>query len=121
MDELGVTFSFGPLDALESLSKIYSAKQLSGIEVQRISAEMEKFYHLLKVQTYENKISRHDMLQELKKLDAEMSQWRDKCIQNPEEKSYKEIYLKCIDSKSLLISKIGDIRIGKDWGRNNEV
>lgn len=29
MDEIGIVASFNPLDALESISKIYSASQLS--------------------------------------------------------------------------------------------
>ena len=43
MDEIGIVTSFNPLDALESISKIYNTRQLSKVEILKIQAQAKSF------------------------------------------------------------------------------
>lgn len=121
MDELGVTLSFGPLDALESLSRIYSAKQLSRVEELRISADMERHYHMLEVQIEENKLCRKEIKEKMKAIENLLSIWTILCIQNPESEIYQKNYAMALNAYNSAICAIGEVRVGRDWGRINEI
>lgn len=121
MDELGVTLSFGPLDVLESISRIYSAKQLSRVEEQRISADMERLYYMLEVQIEENKLCREEIKEGMKVIEDHLSIWTDRCIQNPESEIYQKNYAMTLNAYNSAIRAIGDVRVGRDWGRINEI
>ena len=62
MDEIGIVTSFNPLDALESISKIYNTRQLSKVEILKIQAQAKSFNRWLLEQRNENKEIRTDIL-----------------------------------------------------------
>ena len=110
MDEVGIVSSFNLLDALESISKIYNARQLSKIEILKIQAQTESFNKWLLEQRNENKELRADIIKDIESYRKHIERIMDMIIQNPETtilyKDYFESLLKVNNELALRMSEI---------------
>lgn len=112
MDEIGIVTSFNPLDALESISKIYNARQLSKVEILKIQAQTKSFNKWLLEQRIENKETRAALITNTESYRKEIERFIDIIIQNPETTSlYKDFVQFLINANNELALRISEIRI----------
>lgn len=110
MEELEIISSFNPLDALESISKIYNTKQLSKVEVLKIQAQSRNFDRWISEQRNENKEKRNDIIKIIEDYRKHIERIMEMIIQNPDSadvfKDYFEILIKTNNDLALKISEI---------------
>lgn len=112
MDEIGIVASFNPLDALESISKIYSASQLSKVEILRIQTQARCFNQWLLEQKIENKERRARLIADIEYYRKQIERIIDIILQNPEEASiYKEYFEPLLKANNELALRASEIRI----------
>lgn len=112
MDELGIVSSFNPLDALESLSKIYNTKQLSRVGILEIQAQTQSFNKWLLEQRNENKELRAQYIPLLESYRIHIERIMDMILQNPETTFfYKDFFESLLIANNHLVSTISEIRI----------
>lgn len=96
MDEIGIVTSFNPLDALESISKIYNTKQLSRVEILKIQAQTESFRMWISEQRSENKEKREEMIKCIESYRNNIERIIDMILQEPEKTSLYKDYLELL-------------------------
>jgi len=110
MDEIGIVTSFNPLDALESISKIYNTRQLSKVEILKIQAQAKNFNNWLLEQRKENKEVRADIITSLESYRKQIERIIDMILHNPETsllyKDFFEPLLKANNELALRLSEI---------------
>ncbi len=110
MDEIGIVTTFNPVDALESISKIYSTKQLSRVEILKIQAQTESFSMWISEQRSENKETREDMIKSIESYRNNIERIIDMILQEPEKtslyKDYLELLLKSNNELTIQMSKV---------------
>ncbi len=112
MDEIGIVTSFNPLDALESISKIYNARQLSKVEILKIQAQTKSFNKWLLEQRNENKERRADILTYTESYRKQIERIIDMILQNPETTSlYKDFFESLLKANNELALRMSEIRI----------
>lgn len=112
MNELEIVSSFNPLDALESISKIYHSKQLAKVEILKIQAQTQSFNKWLLDQRKENKERRDDLIALTENYRDWIERLIDKMLQDPETASkYQYIVVAMIRANNDLATQIGQLRI----------
>lgn len=112
MDEIGVITSFNPLDALESISKIYNTRQLSKVEILKIQAQANNFNNWLLVQRNENKEVRADIITSIESYRKQIERIIDMILQNPETSIlYKDFFEPLLKANNELALRVSEIRI----------
>ncbi len=112
MDEFGIVTSFNPLDALESISKIYNARQLSRIEVQKIQAQTQCYNKWLMQQINENKKVRAQLIVDIENYRRQIERIMDIIIQNPETAIiFKDFFDSLLKANNELAVRMSEIRI----------
>lgn len=112
MEELGIISSFNPLDALESLSKIYNARQLSKVEILKIQAQTQSFNKWILEQRNENKEVRAELIITIESYRKHLERIIDVILQNPEmTSSYKDFFEILLKSNNELALRISETRI----------
>ena len=112
MDEIGVITSFNPLDALESISKIYNTRQLSKVEILKIQAQANNFNNWLLVQRNENKEVRADIITSIESYRKQIERIIDIILQNPETSIlYKDFFEPLLKANNELALRVSEIRI----------
>lgn len=114
MDEIGIVTSFNPLDALESISKIYNTKQLSKVEILKIQAQTESFGMWISEQRSENKETREKIIKYIESYRNNIERIIDMILQEPEKTSLYKDYLELLlKSNNELTIHMSEIRIKK--------
>lgn len=112
MEELEIISSFNPLVALQSISQIYSVKQLSKVELLRIQTDTQKFNRWLSEQRHENEVVREDMLEKAENYRKYLDRIIDMILQNPDTTAlYHDYFGELLRANNDLLVKISDIRI----------
>lgn len=112
MDEIGIVSAFNPLDALESISKIYSTKQLSKVEILKIQAEAKSFNQWILEQREENKEVREDIIRYIESYRIQIERIIDIILLNPEMASlYKDFFESLLKANNELALRVSEIRI----------
>lgn len=112
MDEIGIITSFNPLDALESISKIYNTRQLSKVEILKIQAQANNFNNWLLVQRNENKEVRADIITSIESYRKQIERIIDIILQNPETSIlYKDFFEPLLKANNELALRVSEIRI----------
>ena len=112
MEELGIISSFNPLDALESISQIYSAKQLSKVEIKKIQEQTQNFNKWLYVQRNESKEIRYEHLSNAKELRQRINRMIDAILDKPElAMTYNDILNNLLKANNELAQIISNTRI----------
>ncbi len=112
MDEIGIVTSFNPLDALESISKIYNTRQLSKVEILKIQAQAKSFNRWLLEQRNENKEIRTDILVSIESYRRQIERIIDMILQTPETSSlYKDFFESLLKANNELALRMSEIRI----------
>lgn len=114
MEEIGIVTSFNPLDALESISKIYNTKQLSKVEILKIQAQTKSFNNWLLEQRNENKDVRADIITYIESYRKQIERIIDMVLQNPETTIlYKDFFESMLKANNELALRMSGIRINK--------
>lgn len=114
MEEIGIVTSFNPLDALESISKIYNTKQLSKVEILKIQAQTKSFNNWLLEQRNENKDVRADIITYIESYRRQIERIIDMVLQNPETTIlYKDFFESMLKANNELALRMSEIRINK--------
>lgn len=114
MGELEIISSFNPLDALESISKIYSSKQLSKSEIIKIQTQAKAFNKWISEQRYENKEARTDIEKHMESYRVQICRIIDTILEAPELVSvYKDIIDLLLQANNTLALRISEMRIKK--------
>lgn len=112
MDEIGIVTSFNPLDALESISKIYNTRQLSKVEILKIQAQAKNFNNWLLEQRKENKEVRADIITSLESYRKQIERIIDMILHNPETSLlYKDFFEPLLKANNELALRLSEIRI----------
>ncbi len=112
MDEIGIVSSFNPLDALESISKIYNAKQLSKVEILKIQAQTKSFNKWLLEQRNENKEVRENIIVYIESYRKQIEHIIDMILENPETTIlYKDFFESLLKANNELALRMSEIRI----------
>lgn len=112
MDEIEIITSFNPLDALENISKIYNAKQLSKVEILRIQAQTKSFNNWLLEQKNENREVRADIITLIESYRKRIEGIIDMILQNPEmANSFKDYFEPLLKANNELALHMSEIRI----------
>ena len=112
MNEIEIVTSFNPLDALESISKIYSTFQLSKVEILKIQAQTKSFNKWLLEQRSENKEVRADIITYIEGYRKQIERIIDMILQNPETTSlYKDFFESLLKANNELTLRMSEIRI----------
>lgn len=112
MDEIGIVTSFNPLDALESISKIYNTRQLSKVEILKIQAQAKNFNNWLLEQRNENKEVRADIITSIESYRKQIERIIDMILQNPETSIlYKDFFEPLLKANNELALRMSEIRI----------
>ena len=112
MDEINVLTSFNPLDALESISKIYNSKQLAKVELLKLQAQIVSFDQWLSKQMKENRERRSDLLIYTESYRKQIERIIDKIIEDPEiTVLYKAIFEGLLKANNELALRISEIKI----------
>lgn len=114
MGELEIISSFNPLDALESISKIYSSRQLSKSEIIKIQTQAKAFNKWISEQRYENRETRNDIKKEMETHRVQICRIIDKILEDPELVSvYKDVIDSLLQANDALALRISEMRIKK--------
>lgn len=112
MEELDIISSFNPLDALESISQIYSAKQLSKVELEKIRVQAQCFNKWILEQRKDNVERRKHLISQAEEQRKYVACLMDKILENPELAiTCKDIFSDLLKSNNELAKTISDIRI----------
>ncbi len=112
MDEIEIISSFNPLDALESISKIYNTKQLSKVEILRIQTQAQNFNKWILEQRNENKEIRRDIITTIEGYRKCLDYIITMILQNPETTNlYKDYFKNLLDANNELSLRMSEIRI----------
>lgn len=112
MEEIGIVSSFNPLDALESISNIYNARQLAKVEILKIQAQSKNFNKWILEQRYENKEVRAEIITTIESYRKHLERIIDMILQDPETtSSYKDFFEALLKANNELALRISEIRI----------
>lgn len=112
MDEIGMVASFNPLDALESISKIYNVRQLAKVEILKIQDQTKNFNKWLLEQRMENKEVRADIIIYIESYRKQIERIIDMVLQNPEIAGlYKDFFESLLKANNELALRMSEIRI----------
>ncbi len=112
LEEIDIVSTFNPLDALESISKMYKTKQLSKVDILKIQTQAKCFNKWITEQKDENKETRKQILESAEDYRKGLRQIIDRVLQNPEMvNQYKTYFEELLKANNELILKISEIRI----------
>ena len=112
MDEIEILTSFNPLDALESISKIYNTRQLSKIEILKIQAQAKSFNTWLLEQRNENKERRAQMIPYIESYRQQIERIINMILQYPETANlYKDFFEPLLKANNELALQMSEIQI----------
>lgn len=112
MGEIGITTMFDALDALESISKMYSVKQLSNVDMMRIQSQAESYAMWIREQRNENEERRNIICQKADLYQEALERIIDKILAKPKMVAiYKDVFESLLKTNNNLILEISKIRI----------
>ncbi len=112
MGEIGITTMFNALDALESISKMYSVKQLSNVDMMRIQSQAESYAMWIREQRNENEERRNIICQKADLYQEALERIIDKILAKPKMVAiYKDVFESLLETNNKLILEISKIRI----------
>lgn len=122
LEEIDIVSTFNPLDALESISKMYKTKQLSKVDILKIQTQAKCFNKWITEQKDENKETRKQILESAEDYRKGLRQIIDRVLQNPEMvNQYKTYFEELLKANNELILKISEIRIKSKYEAENEI
>ncbi len=112
MDEIGIITSFNPLDALESISKIYNTRQLAKVDILKIQAQARSFNKWLLEQRNENKEMRAEIIKKAESYSKQIERIIDMILLSPETTIlYKDFFESLLKANNELVLRMSEIRI----------